>query len=297
MMLRSFIRRYVVHPLEALCAFSGYAFFALLPLDGASALGGWVARTIGPKLPISNRAVRNISRAFPDKSRTEIDIIVRQMWDNFGRVVAEYPHLSKFDVFAPNGRVEVVGVEIIDLLRDDGLPGLAFSAHIGNWEILSLAATQRGMPLDRVYRAANNPIVEWLFTRGRSAVDGALIPKGPAGVRPLLKSLKNGNHLALMIDQKMNDGIAVPFFGRDAMTATALVEFAQKFSCPVVPARVERLEGARFRIIVDPPLELTDTGDRHADVLTNMTTVNAIVEQWVRDTPGQWLWLHNRWPD
>ncbi|MBL6928417.1 MAG: lauroyl acyltransferase, partial [Rhodospirillales bacterium] len=233
----------------------------------------------------------------PEKSRAEVNGIVKQMWDNFGRVVAEYPHLAKFDVFAKDGRVEVVGVEYIDQLRDDGLPGLAFSAHIGNWEILSLAATQRGMPLDRVYRAANNPIVERLFTRGRTAVDGALIPKGPAGVRPLLKSLKDGNHLALLIDQKMNDGIAVPFFGRDAMTATALAEFALKFNCPVVPARVERLGGARFRITVDPPLEMTNTGERHADVLANMTRVNAVVEQWVRDTPGQWLWLHNRWPD
>ena len=260
-------------------------------------MGGWLARMIGPRLPISNRAVRNISKAFPEKSRAEVGIIVRQMWDNFGRVVAEYPHLSKFDVFVEGGRVEVVGVEYIDQLRDDGLPGLAFSAHIGNWEILSLAATQRGMPLDRVYRAANNPIVEWLFTRGRTAVKGTLIPKGPAGVRPLLKSLKDGNHLALLIDQKMNDGIAVPFFGRDAMTAPALAEFALKFNCPVVPARVERLEGARFRITVDAPLEWIDTGDRHADVLANMTKVNAIIEQWVRDTPGQWLWLHNRWPD
>jgi len=296
-MFRTFIRRYVIYPLEAALAFAAYGFLSLLPLDGASALGGWLARTIGPRLPISNRAVRNISRAFPEKSRAEVDVIVWQMWDNLGRLMGEYPHLAKFDVFAPNGRVEVLGVETIDQLRDDGLPGISFSAHIGNWEILSLAATQRGMPIDRVYRAANNRIVEWLFTRGRSVVEGALIPKGPAGVRPLLKSLKDGNHLALMIDQKMNDGIAVPFFGRDAMTATALVELALKFNCPVVPSRVERLDGARFRIIVDPPLELTNTGDRHADMLTNMTKVNAIVEQWVRDTPGQWFWLHNRWPD
>ncbi|MBC8157721.1 MAG: lauroyl acyltransferase, partial [Alphaproteobacteria bacterium] len=220
-MLRSYLRRFVVHPLEAFCAFSGYGLFALLPLDWASALGGWVARTIGPMLPISNRAVHNVSRAFPEKSRAEVNGIVKQMWDNFGRVVAEYPHLAKFDVFAKDGRVEVVGVEYIDQLRDDGLPGLAFSAHIGNWEILSLAATQRGMPLDRVYRAANNPIVEWLFTRGRTAVKGTLIPKGPAGGRPPPQTPQKGNNQAPLFSQKNKDEISAPGFCRAGPVAPA----------------------------------------------------------------------------
>ena len=184
-MLRSFIRHYFVHPFEAACAFALYGFFSLLPMDVASALGGWLGRTVGPRLSISKRAVRNISKAFPEKAETEVALIVRQMWDNLARLAAEYPHLGEFDVFATNGRIEVVGAEYIDQLRDDGLPGIFFSAHIGNWEILSLAATQRGVPLDRVYRAANNRLVEWLYKRGRSAVKGALIPKGPGGARYL----------------------------------------------------------------------------------------------------------------
>ncbi len=291
------VNRYFFHPFQALAAVVVYSLFRVLPIDIASAWGGWLCRTVGPHLGISSRAVRNLSAAYPEKGPAEIAEIVRGMWDNLGRVAAEYPHLSEFNVYDPNGRVEVLGVENVDLLREDGKAGIFFSAHLGNWEIVSLGATQRGLPLDRVYREANNRLVEWLYRHGRAAVEGALIPKGPAGARLLLKSLKGGNHLAMLVDQKMNDGIPVPFFGRDVMTAPALAELALRYDCPVVPARVTRLKGARFRLTVLPPLDLARTGDRKADVAAAMAQVNALIEQWVRDTPEQWLWLHNRWPD
>ncbi len=291
------IRRFVLHPLEAAAALLLYCLLWVVPLDAASALGGWLGRSVGPRLGVSRRAVNNLRKTFPDMTPDEVSRIVKRVWDNFGRVAAEYPHLDRIKVYEPGGRVEIVGIEHFDRMRDDGKPGIFFSAHIGNWEVLALGATQRGLPLDRVYRAANNRLVEWVFRRGRSAVSGALIPKGPGGARHLLRSLRNGNHLAMLVDQKMNDGIAVPFLGRTAMTAPALAELALKFDCPVVPARVVRLEGARFRFIVEPPLEMPRTGDRKADVAALMTRVNEVIGDWVRETPEQWLWLHNRWPD
>ncbi|MDX9860717.1 MAG: lauroyl acyltransferase [Rhodospirillales bacterium] len=291
------VRRYGIQPLGACAAFLLYAFFRVMPLDAASAIGGWLGRTFGPRMRLSQRAVHNLSRTFPEKPPAEIAAIVRGMWDNLGRVAAEFPHLGEFQFYEKGGRVEVIGAEHVDLLREDGLPGIFFSAHIGNWEIVSLGATQRGVPLDRVYRSANNRLVEWLYRQGRSAVEGALIPKGSAGARPLLKSLKEGKHLGMMVDQKMNNGIPVPFMGRDAMTAPALADLALKFGCPVVPGRIRRLKGAHFQLIALPPLDLPNTGDRHADILAIMTRINEIIEGWVRDTPEQWLWLHNRWPD
>ena len=291
------IRRFVFHPLEAVAAVVFYSLFKTLPLDVASGIGGWVGRTLGPRLGVSRRAVNNLRKTFPEMRPDEVSRIVKDIWDNLGRIAGEYPHLDRFKIYEPGGRVEVIGIEHLEELRDDGKPGIFFSAHICNWEVLALGATQRGLPLDRVYRAANNRLVEWLYRRGRSAVDGALIPKGAAGVRQLLRSLRDGNHLAMLVDQKMNDGIAIPFLGRTAMTAPALAELALKFDCPVVPARVVRLKGARFRFIVQPPLELPRTGDRQADVAALMTQVNDVIGEWVRETPEQWLWLHNRWPD
>jgi KDO2-lipid IV(A) lauroyltransferase len=291
------LNRYIFHPIEAAAAVVVYSLMRVLPIGMASGLGGWLGRILGPHLPVSSRAVHNLTGAFPEKSEAEIAAIVRAMWDNLGRVAAEYPHLSEINVYDPGGRVEVIGAEYVDLLRDDGRAGIFFSGHIANWEIVSLGATQRDLPLDRIYREANNRLVEWLYQHGRAAVEGALIPKGPAGARGLLKSLKNNRHIAMMVDQKMNDGIPVPFFGRDVMTAPALAELALRYDCPVVPARVERLKGAHFKLLIYPPLELVKTGDRQADVAANMAQVNAILEQWIRDTPEQWLWLHNRWPD
>jgi KDO2-lipid IV(A) lauroyltransferase len=151
--------------------------------------------------------------------------------------------------------------------------------------------------LHLIYRAASNPYVNWIFTRGRANDGVELIPKGATGARKALEKLKRGEHIGMLVDQKMNDGISVPFFGVEAMTAPALAAFALKYKCPVVPAHLVRVKGARFRIMFDPPILFTDTGDRHADVLEAMTVVNGFLEGWIRERPDHWLWLHKRWPD
>lgn len=289
--------RYVVHPAEAAAAFAAYSFFRFLPLSWASSLGGWLGRQIGPRLKLHRRALNNLTKAFPGKSGDEVAGIARDMWDHLGRTAAEFPHLKTINVYDPDGPVEVIGGENVDALRDDGAPGVFFSGHIGNWEIVSMGATQRGVPLDRIYREANNRLVDWMYRHGRTSIDGALVPKGSKGARELLKWIKQGRHLGMLVDQKMNDGIAVPFFGRDAMTAPALAELALRYDLPIVAARVTRLKGPTFRLTILPPFQFEKTGDRQADVHAAMTRVNKQLEDWITETPAQWLWMHNRWPD
>jgi KDO2-lipid IV(A) lauroyltransferase len=173
---------------------------------------------------------------------------------------------------------------------------IIFSGHIANWEIGLLAAVQYGISVAQIYRAANNPLVDRMITRFRGDA-GELIPKGTVAARRAIAVLRRGDHLTMLADQKMNDGIPVPFFGRPAMTTSALASLALRFECDVLPARVERLGGANFRLTVFPPLPLPRSGDHHADVATLMARVNAILEDWVRDRPEQWFWLHRRWPD
>lgn len=281
---------------QAVAAYLGYVFFRTLPFGWASGLGGWVGRTIGPCISLSNRARKNLRDTFPEKSAPEIEAIVLGMWDNLGRVIGEFPHMNRINVYDPDGPVETVGGEHVDMLRDDGKPGIFVSAHIGNWEFVPLGVTQRGLPLDRVYREANNRLVEWLYKSGRAAIEGALIPKGPQGVRQLLKVFRDGGHLGIMADQRMNDGIPIPFFGRPAMTAPALADLGLRYDCPVVALRVTRLPDAKFRITIHPPITFENTGDRHKDIEAAMIRINQQIEEWVRDTPEQWLWLHNRWP-
>ena len=283
--------------LEAWGAASLFGGFKLLPLDFASALGGTLAHRIGPFLGISKHARRNISRAFPELSETEIAGVVAGMWDNLGRVAAEYPHLRNIRVFELGGRVETHGFEHVDRAVAAGRRAIFFSGHIANWEIAMLAGVQYGISVTQIYRAANNPLLlDRMIARFRGD-GGELIPKGKVAARRAIAALRHGAHLTLLADQKMNDGIPVPFFGRRAMTAPALAVLALRFDCDVLPARVERLDGARFRLTIFPPLPLPRSGEPHADAAALMALVNATLEAWVRDRPEQWLWVHRRWPE
>ena len=255
-----------------------------------------MGRGIGPFLGISKHARRNIKRAFPELSESDIADVIRGMWDNLGRVAAEYPHLRKIGVFEPGGRVEIHGLEHINRAVASGRRMIIFSGHIANWEIAALAAVQYGISVAQIYRAANNPLVDRMIARFRDD-RGEFIPKGAVAARRAIAALRRGAHLTLLADQKMNDGIPVPFFGRLAMTAPALASLALRFDCDVLPLRVERLDGARFRVTVFPPLPLTRSGEPHADAAALMVRVNALLETWIRDRPEQWLWLHRRWPD
>ncbi len=290
------LKRYVSHPLQGLASHIFFALVQLLPIRWASNMGGWLGRTIGPGLGISKRARRNLAIAFPDLPASQIERLVFDMWDNLGRTVMEYPLLGRIRVEGNNPHVEITGAENIELIRDDDKPGIFFSGHIANWEIPAICISTRGISSHLVYRAPNNPYVEKLFQR-RHLKKGTLIPKGARGARMALKALSQGGHLGMLIDQKMNDGIAVPLFGHDAMTAPALAQFALKFDCPVIPIRVERLQGVNFRVTCFPPLKIEPGDDRQADILAITSEVNTILEGWIRDQPAQWLWLHNRWPD
>ncbi|MGH7060567.1 MAG: lauroyl acyltransferase, partial [Stellaceae bacterium] len=242
------------------------------------------------------RARLNLRRALPELSETEIARIVAGMWDNLGRVAAELPHLQRIRVFEPGGRVETHGFEHIERAVAAGRRMIVFSGHIANWEIGSLAGVQYGISVAQIYRAANNPLVDRLIARLRGDRD-EFIPKGAVAARRAIAALNRGVHLGLLADQKMNDGIAVPFFGRPAMTSSALAFLALRFDCDVFPLRVERLAGAHFRVTVSAPLPLPRSGDRHADAAALMAAVNATLEAWIRDRPDLWLWLHRRWPD
>jgi KDO2-lipid IV(A) lauroyltransferase len=284
------------HRLEGSGAALCFGAFGLLPLDWASVIGGALARAIGPRLGISKRARLNIGRALPGLSEAEIAEIIAGMWDNLGRVTAEYPHLHEIRVFEPGGRVETHGFEHMDRAVAAGRRMIIFSGHIANWEIGMLAAVQYGAEVAQIYRAANNPLIDRMIIRFRS-IGGELIPKGTVAARRAIAVLRRGAHLTMLADQKMNDGIPVPFFGRPAMTVSALAVLALRFDCDVLPARVERLGRARFRLTVFPPLTLPRSGNHHANVATLMAQVNQILEDWIRDRPEQWFWLHRRWPD
>lgn len=280
------------HLIEAGVVLAFLGLFKLLPLDSASAVGGWVARKVGPLTSADRIARRNLKRFLPEIDDATRDTTITAMWDNLGRTIGEYPHLKQI----AETRVEVTGTETVDLLREDGAAGILVSGHLANWELLTIVAARQGVELTGVYRRPNNPYVNRIVLGLRVPASGKLVPKGAEGAREIMKTLIAKQHLGLLVDQKMNDGIAVPFFGCPAMTAPAAAQLALRFKCPLVPVHPIRLKGARFRLEVLPPLPLPDSGDKAADTLAVMTTINGLLESWIRENPAQWLWIHNRWP-
>ncbi len=285
--------RYLI---EALALRVVLALLGLLPVDSATNLGGFLGRHNGPRLPASARARRNLRLAFPEKSAAERARIVAGMWDNLGRVAAEYPHIG--EITAPeSGRIDWIDTAPVRAMRDRGTAGILVSAHLANWEVMPAAAIQRGVDMTIIVREPNNPLVRPLIERLRGVAGGVRAPKGLPGAKAAVGALRQGQVLGLLYDQKLNDGISVPFFGIEAMTPAAPAQLALRFGCPLVPVRVERLGPARFRLASFEALALPQSGDRQADTIAVMTTLNEILEAWIRDRPEQWLWLHRRWPE
>jgi len=290
------IRR-IRHALEAGAVLVCYWLLAILPVDVASAIGGFAGRTIGPRIGLSRRARRNLARFMPELGEAGIEAAVVEMWDNLGRLAAEYPHLDDIGWVGDAPRVEIVGGQIVRDAIERGRPVIFFGAHQANWELGAMLTTRFGHPLHAVYREANNRYVEMLLRARRGRSVAGLVPKGRKGARLAMEALKKGEWLGMLLDQKMNDGVAVPFFGTDAMTAPAIATLALRYDCTVIGAQFERLGGAYFRITLTGPVPLPATGDEEADRMAVLRAVNAEIERWVRARPGQWLWLHRRWPD
>ena len=282
-------RQQALHRAEAFAIRAALGLVRRLSPAAASDFGGAVARAIGPLLPVSRVAHANLRRALPELDAAARSRIVRGVWDNLGRTACEMPHAARLTWDLDDDGA------LARLARTGG-PAIFITGHIGNWELLPRVAASNGAPLGILYRAAKNPHVDALIAKLRGAPPELLFPKGAAGARRAFGHLARGGVLGLLMDQKLNDGIAVPFFGRPAMTAPAAAAYALRFRCPLLPAVIRRTGPAHFRVVVEPPMALPDTGHRQDDILALTTEINRTLERWIRDWPEGWLWLHRRWP-
>jgi KDO2-lipid IV(A) lauroyltransferase len=296
-------RRWAMKPVEFAMRGLVRGVFALARALGparSADLGGWIARHIGPLLPVHRVALGNLRAAFPDKAENEIKALAREAWDNLGRTGGEYPHLKVlFDYDDanpdPNGRVEVEGIEHFIALRDDARPGIIFSAHLGNWELPAICAARYGLDATAVFRAPNDPAIAEVVHKVRSQTMGGLAAARQGAAFAMQAVLERGGHLGMLIDQHFTRGVRVDFFGRPAVTNPILGKFARNFDCPVHGVRVIRLPGHRFRLELTPPIVLPRDDKGEIDVAGAMQAMTSVVEGWVREHPGQWLWMHRRW--
>ncbi|MDX2074272.1 MAG: lauroyl acyltransferase [Alphaproteobacteria bacterium] len=282
--------KHIRYRIEAAALWLLFTFFRLLPLDVSSAIGGEIGRLTGPFFSAHKTARRNIAAAFPEMKKPEIHRLMGRMWEHLGRVGAEYSSLPGDRL---SSRILVSGAEY---LPKPGEPGFLFSGHIGNWELLCPVAYDHGVDLSIVYRHTNNPYVDTIIANLRRPHTNELIAKGMRGGVKILGALRRGGSVAMLVDQKQNNGISIPFFGREAMTSPAIAEIALKYDIPIIPARIIRTQGAHFQCIVYTPIVMQKTGDHKEDVRRLMMRMHAILEEWIRECPEQWFWVHRRWP-
>lgn len=273
----------------------------LLGPDRAGALGAALARRFGPLVKAHRIALENIRQAFPDLPAAEHGRIAAAAWDNLGRTAAEYVHLDRLWDFDPEsatvGRIEIAPevTARFEALRQDGKPALFFAAHLANLQLPAIAAARHGLPSAVLYRTPNNAAVARDIIGLRERLMGRLIPANVAAPVRMMEALDQGLHVGMLIDQRFSRGPQVPFLGRLTPSNPLLARMARRFDCPVHGARAIRLAGGRFRLELTEAIHLPRNAQGGIDVEAATAELNRIVEGWVREYPGQWLWMHRRW--
>lgn len=282
----SFFKTYIKYPFIGVVVGFIWLIFKILPLKAASALGGFLGGAVYHVTFERNKiALKNMAFAYPDKSLVWRKALLKKMWCHWGRFFAEMPHSKEWVKEA-----EVYGKELLEQMKTDGKGGFICSAHLGNWEFASSYVFQNYFPLHPVYRPANNPWLDKLMFKRRA---GVLIPKGSTGVRIMLDLLKKGEHVSILCDQRLREGIQAPLFGKEAQTPAAMVTLAKKMNLPILMGKAIRMPDGHYRMDVEP-LDVSDNPDFDAAVRETVVRMNQILERWIRQTPEQWLWIHRR---
>lgn len=280
---------------EAAVFFFFMGLFRLLGLDAASALGGWIGRNVFPLLPPDRTARANLAAAFPEKSDAERDAIRMRMWDNLGRVVAEYPHLEKFSAAGADPRIGWSEPQPGWLAGCRDRPVMFISAHLANWEIMPALCHQLGLGGATVVRPPNNPVVAGWIARQRGKNGPAELISKHNAMRKMLARLKRGRSLYMLIDQKLREGVPTPFFGRTAMTTPAPAALKLKTGARIVIVSNRRTSGSRFHVTYHGAVDYAASGAEKDDIQALTALLTARMEEIIRADPGQWLWIHNRW--
>ncbi|MGO6673688.1 lipid A biosynthesis lauroyl acyltransferase [Rhizobium leguminosarum] len=274
-------------------------FLKLFPADGSIRFADGMMRRLGRLTSRHRLMLTNLRNAFPEKSKAEIEEIALASWGNMGRLAAEYVFLDQLFDYDPEksepGRVEVSGVPIFLDLRDNPRPFIVFTGHTANFELLPVAGAAFGLTVTVLFRPPNNPYVAKKVFDFRSARMGKLVPSHAGSSFALARQLEAGQGVGVLVDQKFRKGLKGTFFGRDVKTNPLLPKLVRQFDCEVYPARCIRLPGNRYRLEIEPRLDMPRDAKGNLDLPAAAQLLNDKVESWVREYPEQWLWYHDRW--
>jgi KDO2-lipid IV(A) lauroyltransferase len=269
-----------------------FFIFRLLSLKISSFIGGKIFQFIGPFFRSKKIIHLNIKRAFPDLEQKEINKITSNMWNNYGRVFAEYMFIKKFRNNQLSDNIIIEGKEILNDLKEKNIKAIFISGHFSNFELMAMQIEKIGIKIATIYRPLNNIFLNFIMENIRTKhICKKQIKKGIGGLKDLLKLNKEGYSTALMIDQRVSQGSKLDFFNEKAFTTTIPAQLVKKFNIPVIPIFIERFDGIKFKMKVQKPIFFPDNSS--IDDITGK--LNKVLEKMILDSPNYWIWSHNRW--
>ena len=269
-----------------------FSLFKILGLKLSSALGGKIFEKVGPLFRSKNLIHSNIKKAFPEIELKNLNIITKLMWNNYGRVFAEYMYIKKFREDKSNAKIHIEGKEILEEIKRKDKPVIFISGHLSNFELMAMHIEKSGIKLAAIYRPLNNIFLNKIMERiRRKYICKFQIKKGIGGMKKLITLKKSNFSTALMIDQRVSEGIKSNFFNHEALTTTIPAQLVKKFKIPVVPIFIESTNNINFKINVKKPINFDNS--RSTEDITN--ELNKILEKMIIYKPEQWIWSHDRW--
>ena len=266
--------------------------FKILGLKTASNFSSQILKKIGPLFRSKKLIEQNILKAFPNIKEGDLKKICNNMWGNYGRILSEYVFLKNFRKSDSKSNLEIVGQNFLEKIKNEGKPVIFISGHFNNFELMAMHIEKSGVKLAAIYRPLNNKFLNFIMEKTRKEnICKNQIKKGIAGTRQLLSFFKKNHSIALMVDQRVSQGIKSNFFEHKAYTTTIPAQFAKKFNCEIVPIYIERINKINFKLTINKPI-LYPNNKSIEDITLNL---NQIIEKMILKNPDQWIWSHNRW--
>ena len=266
--------------------------FKILGFKLASSLGGLIGRSVGPLFRSKKKILSNISKALPKIGEKNTELIVKKMWENYGRILSEYMFIKNFRNSKYKKFLTIEGQEILNELKDSKEPVVFISGHFNNFELMAMQIEKSGINLAAIYRPLNNIFLNKIMEKIRTKyICRKQIKKGGSGTRELLESFKNNYSIAIMIDQRVSESIKVDFFNQKASTTTIPAQLFKKFGSKIVPIYIERINGVYFKMTVSRPINLK----KESTIEEITLKLNKWLEKMILINPDQWIWSHDRW--
>ena len=269
-----------------------FLFFKILRFRISSTVSGKIFEIIGPLFRSKNLIHSNIKKAIPNSNYEELNKITKLMWNNYGRIFAEYMFIKEFRLGKLKSKIKIEGQEILDDIKKHNKQVVFISGHFSNFELMAMHLENSGIRLSAIYRPLNNTFLNKIMERIRKKyICKNQIKKGIGGIKKLINLKKNNYSTALMIDQRVSEGIKSNFFNNEALTTTIPAQLVKKFKIPVVPIFIERINNLNFKITINKPMNFSN----EASIKNITDELNQVLEKMILNKPEQWIWSHNRW--